>query len=106
MCRGICVVISLTEPFKKIIMTNKVKITICVGTTCYVKGNREIKKVLENLPAEIKGCVEVKGAIDLDGCETQHKGGHPYIEINGKIMKEATTEKVLAVIKEELMVNA
>ena len=87
-------------------MTNKVEIKICVGTTCYVKGNREIKRALENLPSGIVDHVKVRGIIDLDGCETKKKDGHPYVEVNGRIIKEATAEKVIAAINEELMVNA
>ncbi|MGE0079559.1 MAG: NAD(P)H-dependent oxidoreductase subunit E [Bacteroidales bacterium] len=87
-------------------MTNKISIRICVGTTCYVKGNREIKKAMENLPEEIKSRVEVKGAIDIDGCETGKAMEHPYVEINGKVLANATVEKVLAAINHELKVIA
>jgi len=87
-------------------MTSKVIVKICVGTTCYVKGNRELKKVMENLPADIKDRVEVKGTIDIDGCESGKGGENPYVEINGCVMANATVEKVLAAISKELKVIA
>lgn len=87
-------------------MTNKVLVKICVGTTCYVKGNRELKKAMENLPADIKGRVEIKGVIDIDGCESGKGGENPYIEINGRVLANATVEKALSAIRKELNVIA
>lgn len=45
-------------------------ITICIGSSCHLKGSREIIQILERLAAEygVKDKVEMKGAFCMGEC--------------------------------------
>lgn len=79
----------------------KVKVEICCGTACYLLGAANLMSIEDDLPAELRGRVEVEARTCLELCERENLGGAPYVRINGtEIMAQATPEKVLARIAE------
>ena len=79
----------------------KVKVEICCGTACYLLGAANLMSIEDDLPAELRGRVEVEAGTCLELCERENLGGAPYVRINGtEIMAQATPEKVLARIAE------
>lgn len=82
----------------------KVKVEICCGTACYLLGAANLMSIEDDLPAELRGRVEVEARTCLELCERENLGGAPYVRINGtEIMSQASPEKLLARIGELLM---
>ncbi len=76
-------------------MEKKLKLKICVGTQCYVMGNHELKDIKDHLPGDLKDKVYVEAAVCL-GCDTlKSKPLPPYVEIDGKLIPQATQEKII-----------
>lgn len=76
-------------------MENKIKIKVCVGTYCYVYGGNELKEIKDKLPSALKDRVYVEASVCL-GCDA--KGivpKPPYVEIDGHLIPEADTEKII-----------
>ena len=80
---------------------DKVKVEICCGTACYLLGAANLMSIEDDLPAELRGKVEVEARTCLELCEKENLGGAPYVRFNDtEIMAQATPEKVLARIAE------
>ncbi len=80
----------------------KINVKICLGTTCYVMGASDLQMIKEYLPETIASNVLLNGSPCLDYCFNQEEYGKPpFVEVNGKILGEATIEKVTDVIKKE-----
>ncbi len=80
---------------------DKVKVEICCGTACYLLGAANLMSIEDDLPAELRGRVEVVARTCLELCEKENLGGAPYVRFNGtEIMAQATPEKVLARLAE------
>ena len=78
-----------------------IKVEICCGTACYLLGAAKMMHLEDDLPAELRGRVEVEAKTCLELCERDNLGGAPYVRFNGsEIMIQATPEKVLARLKE------
>ena len=83
-------------------MANKIKVEICLGTTCYVLGSFRLSALEEQLPPEFKDRVEVVGCACLDVCHDRNNGNAPYVRIDEKrIVDNATIEKVIDILREE-----
>ena len=80
---------------------DKVKVEICCGTACYLLGAANLMSIEDDLPAELRGKVEIEARTCLELCEKENLGGAPYVRFNGtEIMSQATPEKVLSRIAE------
>ena len=76
-------------------MEKKLKLKICVGTQCYVMGNHELKDIKDHLPEDLKDKVYVEAAVCL-GCDLlKSKPMPPYVEIDGKLIPQASQEKII-----------
>ena len=83
-------------------MANKIKVEICLGTTCYVLGSFRLSALEEQLPPEFKDRVEVVGCACLDVCHDRNYGNAPFVRIDEKrIVDNATIEKVIDILREE-----
>ena len=83
-------------------MANKIKVEICLGTTCYVLGSFRLSALEEPLPPEFKARVEVVGCACLDVCHDRNYGNAPFVRIDEKrIVDNATIEKVIDILREE-----
>lgn len=83
-------------------MKDKVVVKICTGTMCYVMGGAELQLLEEHMPAELADKVEISGTPCLDICNTGSSAKAPFVKVGGKIVSEATINKVIAAVREEL----
>lgn len=82
--------------------SNKIKVEICLGTTCYVLGSFRLSTLEEQLPEDLRDKVDVVGSACLDLCHDRNYGNAPFVRINEeRIVDNATIEKVIDVIREE-----
>ncbi len=80
---------------------DKIKGEICCGTACYLLGAANLMSIEDELPAAVRGKVEVEAKTCLELCEKENLGGAPYVRFNDtEIMAQATPEKVLERIAE------
>jgi len=83
-------------------MSEKIKITICTGTTCYVLGGAQLLVIEDSLPTDIREQVTVEGAMCLEYCKESSKGNAPFVLIDGDIMSEATVAKIIEELRKRL----
>lgn len=78
---------------------DKISVSICVGTNCYMKGSQDIAKKLVHYLEEnnLEDKVAVKATFCLEKC---NKG--PSVVVNGSVLEKATFEKVLNTVKFQL----
>lgn len=78
-------------------MEPKVDIQICLGSSCFSRGNKLLVKVIEQYLNEnnLRHLVHFHGAHCFSSCD---KG--PLMHINGKEYQDLDEEKVLAVLNE------
>jgi NADH:ubiquinone oxidoreductase subunit E len=78
-------------------MEQKVDIQICLGSSCFSRGNKLLVKVIEQYLNEnnLRHLVHFHGAHCFSSCD---KG--PLMHINGKEYQDLDEEKVLAVLNE------
>ena len=73
----------------------KVKVQICIGTTCYIMGASKLQSLEEYLPSELKNITEISGSQCLGCCRNGNYGKAPFVKINGEIMANATTASII-----------
>lgn len=81
-------------------MSEKIKVTICAGTACFVMGASEIMLLEEELPAHLKDKVEIDGVTCMGFCKDATKGKAPFVKINDEIMAAATMISVIEKIEQ------
>jgi iron-hydrogenase subunit alpha len=69
----------------------KIAVSVCMGSSCYLRGNRELTEALENLITQNnwQNYIEFVGNL----CEDDCKCG-PNVRINDTLISKATLEKV------------
>ncbi len=81
----------------------KIKVEICLGTTCYILGASSLQGLESFLPPELADRVEVVGCPCLGGCRSRDYGQAPFVRINGHVLVErADVERVTEAIRKEL----
>ena len=80
----------------------KAKVTICVGTACYVLGGAEILSQLDELKAAFGDKVEWDGAPCLGLCKCGKENKAPFATVNGQVVEKATIAALKASIQEAL----
>lgn len=78
----------------------KIKVSICTGTACFVMGASEIMLLEDELPEELKGKVEIEGITCFEKCKNADCGKAPFVKVNEEIIPEASLPKVLEKIQE------
>ncbi|WP_353093178.1 NAD(P)H-dependent oxidoreductase subunit E [Tissierella praeacuta] len=76
-----------------------VNVKICMGTHCAMMGNLNLQESIENLQSEYPGKIEIEAVKCLKYCENNKA---PVVEINGKIITNASAEKIISQILEEV----
>jgi NADH:ubiquinone oxidoreductase subunit E len=76
-------------------MEQRVDIRICLGSSCFSRGNKGLVKIIERYLNEnnLRHLVHFHGAHCFSSCE---KG--PLMSIDGKEYSELTEEKVLMIL--------
>lgn len=73
-------------------------VQVCFGTTCYLLGGSELTQLTQHLPLAWKGRVRIEGSVCLGLCKTAESLRPPFVTVNGTVIAQATTEKVLAAL--------
>ena len=82
----------------------KVKVRICVGTSCFVMGSAQIQSLEFNAPADIADKIEIIEERCMGLCKdiTKKYNRGPFVFVNDELIEEATYEKVVNNIREHL----
>ncbi len=82
----------------------KIKVKICVGTSCFVMGAAQIQTLEFNAPADIADKIEILEERCMNLCKELHTKYNrgPFVRVNEELIEEATYEKVVAKIREVL----
>ncbi|MDR1268159.1 MAG: (2Fe-2S) ferredoxin domain-containing protein [Planctomycetaceae bacterium] len=84
----------------------KIKVEICLGTTCHLMGASELVDLERQLPAELVGMIEVIGSACLGACHNRQYGGAPYVRINEKqLISEANIQTITEYLLREIGEN-
>ncbi len=78
-----------------------IKIEVCIGSACYVKGSNQVVTLLQNMVKEkgIEDQVEIKGSFCMQLCQ----GGQGLgIKINGKALQNVGLHNAEEVLEKEL----
>jgi NADH:ubiquinone oxidoreductase subunit E len=76
-------------------MDQRIDIQICLGSSCFARGNKRLVKVIEQYLNEqnLRHLVHFHGAHCFSSCE---KG--PLVKIDGKEYHQLTEDKILAIL--------
>ena len=80
----------------------KVKVVICTGTACFVMGGSELLMLEEQLPAHLAGQVDISGCSCMEFCKDETSGKAPFVQIDDRVMSQATVEKVIDAIEKRI----
>ena len=83
---------------------SKIKVRICVGTSCFVMGSAQIQSLEFNAPADIADNIEIVEERCMNLCKdiTRKSNRGPFVYVDDELIEEATYEKVVAKIREKL----
>ncbi len=83
---------------------SKIKVRICVGTSCFVMGSAQIQSLEFNAPADIADNIEIVEERCMNLCKdiTRKRNRGPFVYVDDELIEEATYEKVVAKIREKL----
>lgn len=83
----------------------KIKVRVCLGTTCFVMGSSILQNLSDIVPKKFGNKVEVTGSGCLGVCSTNWEHSKaPYVKVNDILIQEATVEKVVAEIESQLSI--
>jgi len=77
---------------------DKIKIEICVGTSCHLMGSNLILDFLENLPESIKTRLDISYISCLDKCS---KG--PLVRVGDLEIENTTPEELNRELEKQLL---
>ena len=80
----------------------RVKVSICTGTTCYLMGGAHLLTFDEMLDPCTAQDVEIVGSHCLGLCNNEGSGKPPFVKVNDHIISDATLNKVLDKVREEI----
>lgn len=81
----------------------KIKVNVCLGTTCFVMGGSNLHDLSEIVPKKYGDKVEVAGSNCLGLCSINWEYSKaPYVKVDDVVITEATVEKVLEAIDKKL----
>lgn len=75
-------------------MKKKVKVEVCVGSSCFSKGSGEIVKILEKIDNHIN--MDIRGCLCQGKCQVG-----PIVIINGKEYSKVSKEGIITILKSE-----
>ena len=88
-------------------MADKIKVRICVGTSCFVMGSAQIQSLEFNAPEDIADKIEIVEERCMNLCkDIEHKYNRgPFVFVNNELIEQASYEKVVAKIREVIQKN-
>lgn len=81
---------------------SKIKVKLCMGTTCFVMGASELQELVDILPEKFGDKVEVQCATCLDLCSSSSEGQAPYAMVDYTVISKATVESVINEVERKL----
>ena len=82
----------------------EIVINVCTGSTCYAQGRAILTELQKLVPEKYANRnIKVVGVPCLEVCSIDW--GHekaPYVKVNNEILQEATVEKVLLEVENQL----
>jgi len=76
-------------------MNATIDVEICTGTTCYVMGAGHLLNLEEELPAELRQAVAIRGAHCLNVCHEASRGRPPFARVNGRLLANVSRESII-----------
>lgn len=83
-----------------------VTVSICTGTTCYLMGGAHLLTFDEVLDPSTEHHVEIIGSHCLGMCSCEGNGKAPFAKVNDRVIADATLNKLLSAVREELGMEA
>ena len=81
----------------------KIKVKVCMGTTCFVMGGGNLQELNEIIPKKYGDTVEISATNCLGLCSINWEYSKaPYVKVDEEIISEATVEKVIESIDKKL----
>jgi NADH:ubiquinone oxidoreductase subunit E len=80
-------------------MEKKIEIKLCIGTLCYIMGGAELQLLKEDLPPEFVDRVRIITSTCLNHCYKHKDKRPPFVEIDGDLLSEANTIKIINHLK-------
>ncbi|HBH49432.1 MAG TPA: electron transport complex protein RnfG [Bacteroidales bacterium] len=80
-------------------MINKIQVKICLGSSCFSRGNQELVNAVQRYIREKQ--LEDKVAFSGDHCFCECQSG-PNIRIAGKIINNVSTETIVEILDQNL----
>ena len=83
---------------------NKIRVRICVGTSCFVMGSAQIQSLEFNAPADIADKIEIAEERCMNLCKdvSRQRNRGPFVYVDDELIEEATYEKVVSKIREKI----
>jgi NADH:ubiquinone oxidoreductase subunit E len=73
----------------------KIKVEICVGTTCHILGASELQHLENFFSRENLEKLDITGVACLGACKNDNYGNAPFVRINGKIIGNANIHSLI-----------
>lgn len=81
----------------------KISVKICLGATCFVMGAEILQELCRLVPEKYGDRVELAGTPCMGYCAADwNVSKAPYAKVDNDVIKDATVEKIIAVIDEKL----
>lgn len=80
-------------------MDKKIEIKLCIGTLCYIMGGAELQLIEEDLPEEFQDRVRIITSTCLNHCYNNKDKKPPFVEIDGEVISEANSIKIINHLK-------
>lgn len=81
---------------------DRIKVELCMGTTCFVMGGSGLEEFITLLNPEQRERVEVKPSPCIGLCKDREYGRAPYALVDGEVVAEATVTAIAAKVREHL----
>ncbi len=80
---------------------DKIKVEICLGTTCFILGSSELLTLPQHLTPEMNEKIEISHHGCMRFCRDENYGCAPFVRIDGRIIvPHATIESVREELEE------
>ncbi|MDZ8117718.1 NAD(P)H-dependent oxidoreductase subunit E [Pontiella agarivorans] len=79
-----------------------VNVSICTGTACHLMGGAHLLTFDEMLDPVTAGHVTLTGSHCLGLCGDEKNGKAPFARVNDRIISDATLNKLLRAVREEI----
>ncbi len=83
----------------------KIKIKICMGTTCFIMCNSELQEIEQEINTNLLPYIEIMGSSCLGVCKDAKFHRIPCATIDGKLIENVNKNELLYRIEEAVKEN-